>query len=111
MKGSGLCTPQKTAVDEEFKLVGDLAISDDIIELPSELWLVGIGYPPTYYNLTSDTGSSNTFLWVDFDQVTLGPSLVIPSQSIGGALSFTGFEGVDGIIGLGSSTSHRNLQQ
>lgn len=92
---------------------------------------VGIGNPPTYYNLIVDTGSSNTFcgtgtkyvrtktsiptgqnLSVPYgsanlegieylDQVTLAPNLVITNQSIGDALSYSGIQDVDGAIGLG----------
>ncbi|PPR05338.1 LOW QUALITY PROTEIN: hypothetical protein CVT26_011601 [Gymnopilus dilepis] len=92
---------------------------------------VGVGNPPTQYNLIVDTGSSNTwvgagkaygptssrsgpvdvvsvtygsgsvigFEWID--EVTIAPSLVIPNQSIGGALLDGGFSGYDGILGLG----------
>ncbi|KAF8141361.1 acid protease [Boletus edulis] len=92
---------------------------------------VGIGNPPTYYNLVIDTGSSNTFCGTGvqyvrtstsiptgedvevyygsgffsgkeyLDQVTLAPNLVITNQSIGDALSNAGFQGVDGIVGVG----------
>jgi len=92
---------------------------------------VGIGNPPTFYDLIVDTGSSN--IWVGagtpyvktatsretsnsvsvtygsgsfsgsefLDQVTITPGLVIQDQSIGVASSSIGFQGVDGIIGLG----------
>ncbi|OJA14484.1 hypothetical protein AZE42_06067 [Rhizopogon vesiculosus] len=92
---------------------------------------VGVGSPPTYYNLVVDTGSSNTFVGTGikyvqtstsiftgedvnvtygsgyfsgleyFDQVTLAPGFVITNQSIGDALSYADFEGVDGIVGVG----------
>ncbi|KAJ6580000.1 aspartic peptidase A1 [Mycena vulgaris] len=89
---------------------------------------VGVGSPPTTYQLTIDTGSSNTWIGAsrsyvqtstsvstdqrvrvtygtgDFsfhDQVTIAPGLVIPNQSIGVARSSNGFEGVDGILGIG----------
>ncbi|KAG8221143.1 acid protease [Butyriboletus roseoflavus] len=92
---------------------------------------VGIGNPPTYYNLLVDTGSSNIFCGTGIpyvrtstsiptgeaanviygsgyfsgseylDQVILAPSLVLKNQSIGDALYSTGFEGVDGIVGVG----------
>lgn len=38
---------------------------------------------------------------LDYDQVTLAPNLVITNQSIGDALSYADFEGVDGIVGVG----------
>ncbi|EIW85612.1 acid protease [Coniophora puteana RWD-64-598 SS2] len=92
---------------------------------------VGVGNPPTYYNLVVDTGSSNTFVGTGkkyvrtntsvstnenvnvtygqgfftgkeyIDQVTLAPGLVIKNQSIGDALKFAYFDGVDGIVGVG----------
>ncbi|KAJ7444588.1 aspartic peptidase A1 [Mycena galericulata] len=92
---------------------------------------VQVGSPPTTFDLIVDTGSSNTWVGAttpfvqtstttatnqavavtygsgDFqgneflDQVTIAPGLVIPQQSIGVATSSDGFEGVDGIIGIG----------
>jgi cathepsin E len=92
---------------------------------------VGVGSPPTTYQLLVDTGSSNTwvgagiayvktstsvetadkvavtygsgsFSGTEFtDTVTIAPGLVITKQSIGVASTSTGFEGVDGIIGIG----------
>ncbi|KAI9452783.1 aspartic peptidase A1 [Lactarius psammicola] len=92
---------------------------------------VGVGSPPTSYNLLIDTGSSNTwvgagkayvrtstsvqtsdsvsvtygsgsFSGTEFlDTVTIGPGLVISSQSIGVASTSTGFAGFDGILGIG----------
>ncbi|KAG2143540.1 acid protease [Suillus bovinus] len=92
---------------------------------------VGVGSPPTYYNLIVDTGSSNTFVGTGtpyvktstsifthekvnvtyhtgyfrgleyLDRVTLAPGFVITNQSIGDALSYADFEGVDGVIGVG----------
>ncbi|KAG2098281.1 acid protease [Suillus discolor] len=92
---------------------------------------VGVGSPPTYYNLVIDTGSSNTFVGTGkkyvrtstsvptgqnvtvtygtgffsgieyYDTVTLAPGFVITNQSIGDALKFASFDGVDGIIGVG----------
>lgn len=92
---------------------------------------VGVGSPPTDYTLLIDTGSSNTWVGAQtkytltststdtrnsfnvsygsgsvkgteyVDQVTLGSSLVIPKQSIGVASSATGFNDVDGILGIG----------
>jgi hypothetical protein len=92
---------------------------------------VGVGSPPTQYSLLVDTGSSNIWVgagkpyvktrtshdtgdgvavsygsgsWSGeeyIDQVTLSPSLVIKHQSIGVASKSTGFQGIDGIIGVG----------
>ncbi|KAJ6561817.1 acid protease [Mycena capillaripes] len=92
---------------------------------------VGVGSPPTDYTLLIDTGSSNTwvgagkaytptststdtrntvnvsygsgsFTGTEFiDQVTLGPDLVIQEQSIGVSSQATGFNDVDGILGIG----------
>ncbi|EKM51579.1 uncharacterized protein PHACADRAFT_261805 [Phanerochaete carnosa HHB-10118-sp] len=92
---------------------------------------VGVGSPATSYTLLIDTGSSNTwvgasqkyvktstskstgdsvnvsygsgsFSGTEFtDTVTLGPTLVIENQSIGVASQAQGFQGVDGILGVG----------
>ncbi|KAG6327123.1 hypothetical protein ID866_11966, partial [Astraeus odoratus] len=90
-----------------------------------------VGNPATQYNLLIDTGSSNTFVGTGkayhptstshytgnsvhvsygsgqfsgkeyTDTVALSPELVITNQSIGVATSSEGFEGVDGILGIG----------
>ncbi|TCD61549.1 hypothetical protein EIP91_008260 [Steccherinum ochraceum] len=92
---------------------------------------VGVGTPATTYSLLVDTGSSNTWLGAgrsyvktpssvqtkdsvsvsygsgEFsgkeytDTVTLGSGLVIKGQSIGVASRADGFDGVDGILGIG----------
>ncbi|KAJ7263179.1 acid protease [Mycena haematopus] len=92
---------------------------------------VGVGSPATQYTLLIDTGSSNTWIGADqaykptststdtrnavnvsygsgsftgteyIDEVTLASGLVIQKQSIGVASQATGFNGVDGIIGIG----------
>ncbi|KII89978.1 hypothetical protein PLICRDRAFT_29152 [Plicaturopsis crispa FD-325 SS-3] len=92
---------------------------------------VGVGSPATDYTLLIDTGSSNTWIGADkkytktstssstgdsvsvsygsgkfsgkeyTDTVTLSSDLVIKKQSIGVASSATGFDGVDGILGIG----------
>ncbi|PCH34945.1 acid protease [Wolfiporia cocos MD-104 SS10] len=89
---------------------------------------IGVGSPATYYNLIVDTGSSNTFVGTGkktktsiptgqevnvtygtgyfsgyeyLDQVTIASGFVITNQSIGDALEYADFEGVDGIIGVG----------
>ncbi|KAF8151267.1 aspartic peptidase A1 [Mycena galopus ATCC 62051] len=92
---------------------------------------VGVGNPPTEYTLIVDSGSSNTWVGAGqryvqtstskstgqavasiygsgsfsgteyTDRVTLAPGLVISQQSIGVASSASGFDGVDGILGIG----------
>jgi hypothetical protein len=92
---------------------------------------IGVGSPATDYTLLIDTGSSNTWIGADkaytptststdtrntvsvsygsgsftgteyTDQVTLGPGLVIQKQSIGVSSKATGFNDVDGILGIG----------
>ncbi|KAI0642333.1 aspartic proteinase from Irpex Lacteus [Trametes meyenii] len=92
---------------------------------------VGIGTPPTTYALLVDTGSSNTWVGagqtyvqtsttretrdsvavtygsgsvsgVEFtDTLSLGNRLTVSGQSIGVASEQQGFDGIDGIIGLG----------
>ncbi|KAJ6611444.1 acid protease [Mycena sp. CBHHK59/15] len=92
---------------------------------------VGVGTPATEYTLLIDTGSSNTWIGADkkytptststdtrktvnvsygsgsfsgteyTDQVTLGTGIVIQNQSIGVASKATGFNDVDGILGIG----------
>jgi len=53
-------------------------------------------------NKVSVTYGSGSFSGTEFtDTVTIGPGLVIPGQSIGVASTSTGFQGVDGIIGIG----------
>ncbi|KAH7886050.1 aspartic peptidase domain-containing protein [Phlebopus sp. FC_14] len=100
-------------------------------EAVSYIASVGVGSPATYYNLIVDTGSSNTWVGAStpyvktststatgeavsvtygsgsfsgeeyYDTVTLGSGLTINSQSIGVASRSTGFNGVDGIVGIG----------
>ncbi|KAH9846698.1 aspartic peptidase A1 [Lenzites betulinus] len=92
---------------------------------------VTIGNPPTLYHLLVDTGSSNTWIGANteyiptfssrptgkvvsvtygsgafigqeyIDTITLANGLTIPNQSIGVASFAEGFEGVDGILGIG----------
>jgi hypothetical protein len=49
--------------------------------------------------------ATSTRLSLVIDQVTLAQGLVIPSQSIGVASTSTGFQGVDGILGIGALCS------
>jgi len=99
-------------------------------QVVSYIATVGVGSPATNYQLIVDTGSSNTwvgagtryvrtstsvqtsnsvsvtygsgsFSGTEFtDTVTLG-SLVLAGQSIGVASRSTGFDGTDGILGIG----------
>ncbi|KAF8961363.1 aspartic protease [Flammula alnicola] len=92
---------------------------------------VGVGSPAITYSLVIDTGSSNTWVGADkkyvktststqtsnqvsveygsgsfsgtefTDQVTIASGLTIPEQSIGVASRSSGFDGVDGILGIG----------
>ncbi|KAH9885224.1 acid protease [Cubamyces lactineus] len=92
---------------------------------------VGVGTPATQYSLLVDTGSSNTWVGAgkayvrtssskqtndrvavtygsgDFsgteftDTVTLGDGLTVTGQGIGAASRSDGFDGVDGILGIG----------
>ncbi|KAJ3866140.1 aspartic peptidase domain-containing protein [Lentinula novae-zelandiae] len=105
-----------------------------INEVISYIASVGVGASDTQYQLIVDTGSSNTWVGAGtkyvasststdtgdrvsvsygsgefsgteyIDKVTLTSSLVITSQSIGVASSSEGFEGTDGIIGIGPDT-------
>ncbi|KAJ6598192.1 aspartic peptidase A1 [Mycena vulgaris] len=117
------------------KLAGRTVINEPVDnQAVTYVAAVGVGSPPTTYQLLIDTGSSNTWIGAtqpyirtstsvstgqrvgvtygsgDFsgegsneflDQVTIAPGLVIPNQSIGVATSSDGFEGVDGILGIG----------
>ncbi|OSC99303.1 acid protease [Trametes coccinea BRFM310] len=92
---------------------------------------VNIGNPPTSYQLLVDTGSSNTFVGAGktfvmssttllttnimgvqygsgffdgsqvYDDIELAEGLIIKNQSIGVADVSEGFDGVDGILGIG----------
>ncbi|KAH9841357.1 acid protease [Rhodofomes roseus] len=92
---------------------------------------VGVGSPATNYTLLIDTGSSNTWVGASAqytqtstskstgntvnvsygsgsfsgteytDTVTVGTGLTIQNQSIGVASTAQGFQGVDGILGIG----------
>ncbi|KAG6886398.1 hypothetical protein C0992_004255 [Termitomyces sp. T32_za158] len=92
---------------------------------------IGVGSPAATYQLLVDTGSSNTwvgatqpyimtntsfptgnnvsvnygsgsFAGIEFlDTVTIANGFAIPRQSIGDAVTSTGFQGTDGIIGIG----------
>ncbi|CAK5265902.1 unnamed protein product [Mycena citricolor] len=100
-------------------------------QLVSYIASVGVGSPATSYDLIVDTGSSNTWVGAGknyvktststrtgrsvsvsygsgqfsgeeyTDRVTLARGLVINKQSIGGATSASGFNNVDGILGIG----------
>ncbi|KAI0649649.1 acid protease [Trametes meyenii] len=106
----------------------DPAITNKVVDYVAT---VGVGNPPTDYSLLIDTGSSNTWVGAGkafvqtsttrttgnlvqvtygsgfvfgeqiTDQVTLAPGFVIENQSLGVAIEDEGFDGVDGIIGIG----------
>ncbi|KAF5377131.1 hypothetical protein D9757_008758 [Collybiopsis confluens] len=77
-----------------------------INEVVSYIASVGVGANDKQ---STDTGElvevsygSGDFVGLEFiDRVTLTPSLVIQQQSIGIAIESDGFEGVDGILGIG----------
>ncbi|KAG6381827.1 acid protease [Boletus reticuloceps] len=98
LKGSPDADRARAAFLKRRTASGPVAIPATNLAYVQYTTRVGIGNPPTYYNLVIDTGSSNTFY---LDQVTLAPNLVITNQSIGDALSNAGFQGVDGIVGVG----------
>ncbi|PCH37388.1 aspartic peptidase A1 [Wolfiporia cocos MD-104 SS10] len=106
----------------------DIDVTSQAVSYVTE---VQIGNPPTAYTLLIDTGSSNTWVGANksyvtsgttmpttnlisldygsgsmkgielLDQVTLAPGLTIENQSIGVAWVAEGFDGVDGILGIG----------
>jgi len=114
--------------DNSKRAVVSEPVSNQVV---SYIASVGVGSPATQYNLIVDTGSSNTWVGAtkayvktststatngrvavqygsgsfsgnEFtDQVTLASGLVIKKQSIGVATTSTGFDGVDGILGIG----------
>ncbi|KAF8524844.1 acid protease [Hysterangium stoloniferum] len=127
----------KKTLEKATIFTGSVFDKDTTIGVPvtdsavSYIASVGVGNPPTQYNLIVDTGSSNTWVGASqaynptstssktsdsvqvsygsgsfsgdefTDQVTLASGLVIKSQSIGVATTNTGFNGVDGILGIG----------
>ncbi|PCH36920.1 acid protease [Wolfiporia cocos MD-104 SS10] len=106
----------------------DVSVTNGAVEYTAT---VGVGDPATDYTLIVDTGSSNTWVGADkayvktstseatgveveveygsgefegeeyLDTVTLASGYAITSQSIGVASSSEGFDGVDGILGIG----------
>jgi cathepsin E len=117
------------AAGEEFH--EDAVVNEPLTnEAVTYIASVGVGSPATFYDLIVDTGSSNTwvgagkayvrtstsvqtrdsvavqygsgsFSGTEFtDTVTLG-NLTLPGQSIGVASNSVGFDGVDGILGIG----------
>ncbi|KAL7284881.1 LOW QUALITY PROTEIN: hypothetical protein ACG7TL_002195 [Trametes sanguinea] len=127
--GKGSASLRKTAKDAIF----NLPVTNGAVDYTAS---VGVGTPPTQYNLIVDTGSSNTWvgagtayqqtsssvdtgeeflrqIWqlVEYgsglvfgelftDTVTLG-DLTLTSQGLGVAELAFGFDGVDGILGIG----------
>lgn len=49
----------------------------------------------------TEASANQQLSFADTDTVTLGPDLVIKNQSIGVAKTATGFNDVDGILGIG----------
>ncbi|KAI0658195.1 aspartic proteinase precursor [Cubamyces menziesii] len=126
LKEQGLARGKDAA---SFKKAGifDLPVTNGAVDYTAS---VGVGTPPTQYDLIVDTGSSNTWVgagkayvetsssvdtgeevFVEYgsglffgeeyiDTVTLG-DLVLTKQSIGVAELAFGFDGVDGILGIG----------
>ncbi|EIM87136.1 family A1 protease [Stereum hirsutum FP-91666 SS1] len=137
--GSGTIVQQDKARIKQLvaRFNGDTEFQEDVGSVPvtnqvvSYIVSLGVGSPPTKYNLVVDTGSSNTWVGAGTayvktstststgesvsvpygsgsfsgteytDTVTLGAGLVITKQSIGVASSVTGISGVDGILGIG----------
>ncbi|PIL28799.1 transporter [Ganoderma sinense ZZ0214-1] len=119
-------SPVDTAAGKIFPGINVPVTNQAIIYTAS----VGVGTPPTSYELIVDTGSSNTWVGANksyvntsssvdtgaevevfygsgfffgeeyTDTVTIG-DLVIKNQSIGVAEIAFGFDGLDGILGLG----------
>ncbi|KAM5546169.1 hypothetical protein V8D89_000295 [Ganoderma adspersum] len=115
------------AVSKLFARDVDVAVTNGAVTYTAS---VGVGTPPTSYDLIIDTGSSNTwvgagkayvatnssvdtgdeveviygsglFFGEEFvDTVTIG-DLVIENQGVGVAEIAFGFDGVDGILGIG----------
>ncbi|ORX64579.1 aspartic proteinase from Irpex Lacteus [Basidiobolus meristosporus CBS 931.73] len=110
------------------RAVGSIPAQSNVVHYTAS---IGIGTPPTSYDLLIDTNSANTwvgaqkayvhtststqtadsvsvtygsgsFSGTEFsDTVTISPGLVVQSQSIGVASSSQGFTDCDGILGLG----------
>ncbi|KAG1885555.1 aspartic peptidase domain-containing protein [Suillus subluteus] len=118
----------RVAALKDSRQISSTAVTN---EVTSYIAAVGVGSPPTTYNLIVDTGSSNTWVGAGTayvktstsvntgqpvavgygsgsfsgteytDTVTLGSGLTITKQSIGVASTATGFTDVDGILGIG----------
>ncbi|KAL4080791.1 acid protease [Scleroderma citrinum] len=119
----------KAMLDGTFsKRDASVSVTNDVVSYTAQ---VGVGSPATEYTLIIDTGSSNTWVGAEkaykptstsqdtgnrvsvkygsgsfsgeeyTDTVSLGNGLTISKQSIGVASSATGFEHVDGILGVG----------
>jgi cathepsin E len=127
LKAKGEARASGTPLSDRASVISSQAENQAVSYVAS----IGVGSPATQYSLIVDTGSSNTwvgatkayvktststqtansvsvtygsgsFSGTEFtDQVTITTGLVITGQSIGVASRSTGFEGVDGIIGIG----------
>ncbi|KIM75788.1 hypothetical protein PILCRDRAFT_78455 [Piloderma croceum F 1598] len=119
---------RKDALGKNGKRDGAVSVSNALVTYTAS---VGVGCPATQYTLLIDTGSSNTWIGAAsqyirtscssntgdsvsvrygsgslfgeeyIDTVTLSSDLVIDKQSIGVATLSQGFQGVDGILGIG----------
>ncbi|OSX61338.1 hypothetical protein POSPLADRAFT_1171012 [Postia placenta MAD-698-R-SB12] len=131
MKGAADAHRARAAILKRNAGSNDISIPATNLEYMQYTASIGVGNPPTYYELVIDTGSSNTFVGTGkpyvrtntsistgqpvnvtygtgffsgyefYDQVTIAPDFVITNQSIGNAINSSSFEGVDGIIGVG----------
>ncbi|KAI0365368.1 acid protease [Pilatotrama ljubarskyi] len=127
LKEQGLARGKDAKLSKAGILDSNFPVTNGAVDYTAS---VGVGTPPTTYNLIVDTGSSNTWVGagteyvptnssvdtgdeviVEYgsgiffgeeytDTVTIG-DLTIKAQSIGVAEFAIGFDGVDGILGLG----------
>ncbi|KAF5312927.1 hypothetical protein D9619_002596 [Psilocybe cf. subviscida] len=120
LKGSNVAGNSRAVIDE--------SVDNQAVTYVAS---VNVGSPATTFSLLIDTGSSNTWVGADTpyvrtstsvktsnsvsvtygsgsfsgteftDTVSLGGGLTVTKQSIGVASTSTGFDGVDGILGIG----------
>ncbi|KAJ3893486.1 aspartic peptidase domain-containing protein [Lentinula edodes] len=113
--GVGASDTQCKQALESFKIIfAKLRTIEDqlIVDTGSSNTWVGAGTKYVASSTSTDTGDrvsvsygSGEFSGTEYiDKVTLSSALVITSQSIGVASSSEGFQGTDGIIGIGPDT-------